>query len=377
MKCVKQEEKKMRTYELSLTSNYVMDWNFSMAIRELIQNGVDQQTVDPNDKFELIYEDGKLYFCNPRSYLKVNTLLLGRSSKTNNNDTVGQFGEGYKIAALVLNRLGKTFIVHNRSKEERWTSRFVNSRRWHDRILVFDVEEHKYEERGLVIEVGNVTQEEYDLLRNIWLGMHNEYGKIETHYGEILTDDSQKNQIYVNGLHISCNAEMKYGYNFLPQYLTLERDRKSCDSWDAKYLTSKMLNEAYEKGQLDNSELFGLIQDASDDASNIGYNYGKKLQQNYLEHFDKENAVDGKKPIPVTNQTEYNTVSAHGGNAVYVSSAVSYMLESAKNERISEVMQNAEENMTIYDKLQLWFNLYQAQLSLNARNDFEKILKEM
>lgn len=53
------------------------------------------------------------------------------------------------------------------------------------------------------------------------------------------------------------------------------------------------------------------------------------------------------------------------------------MLESAKNERISEVMQNAEENMTIYDKLQLWFNLYQAQLPLNARNDFEKILKEM
>lgn len=29
----------MSTYELSLTSNYVADWDFPMAIRELIQNG--------------------------------------------------------------------------------------------------------------------------------------------------------------------------------------------------------------------------------------------------------------------------------------------------------------------------------------------------
>lgn len=35
----------MRKYELTLTSSYVQDWDFPMAIRELIQNGVDQETV--------------------------------------------------------------------------------------------------------------------------------------------------------------------------------------------------------------------------------------------------------------------------------------------------------------------------------------------
>lgn len=35
-----------QTYELSLTPTYVSDWDFNMAIRELIQNGIDQQAVN-------------------------------------------------------------------------------------------------------------------------------------------------------------------------------------------------------------------------------------------------------------------------------------------------------------------------------------------
>ena len=102
-------------FELPLTPNYVRDWDFGMAVRGLIQNGLDQQSVDAKSLFSVDYDPDtqKLKFTNARSRLKVNTLLLGRSSKSNDEDTVGQFGEGYKIAALVLNRLGKTFTIYN------------------------------------------------------------------------------------------------------------------------------------------------------------------------------------------------------------------------------------------------------------------------
>ena len=102
-------------FELPLTPNCVRDWYFGMAVRELIQNGLDQQSVDAKSLFSVDYDPDtqKLKFTNARSRLKVNTLLLGRSSKSNDEDTVGQFGEGYKIAALVLNRLGKTFTIYN------------------------------------------------------------------------------------------------------------------------------------------------------------------------------------------------------------------------------------------------------------------------
>ena len=130
-----------KCYELTLTPNYVSDWTFNDALRELIQNGTDQEVLDKENKFQIIYngKEKTLRLVNQKSVLKINTLLLGRSSKANNEDTVGQFGEGYKIAALVLNRLGKTFTIYNNEKGEIWESRFKNSEKWLEKILAFYV----------------------------------------------------------------------------------------------------------------------------------------------------------------------------------------------------------------------------------------------
>ena len=43
-------------FELPLTPNYVRDWDFGMAIRELIQNGLDQQSVDAKSVFSVDYD---------------------------------------------------------------------------------------------------------------------------------------------------------------------------------------------------------------------------------------------------------------------------------------------------------------------------------
>lgn len=119
----------VKCYELTLTPNYVSGWTFNDAIRELIQNGTDQEILDKDNKFSIDYDykSKTLRLTNEKSKLKINTLLLGKSSKADNEDTVGQFGEGYKIAALVLNRLGKTFTIYNNERGEVWTSRFKNS----------------------------------------------------------------------------------------------------------------------------------------------------------------------------------------------------------------------------------------------------------
>ena len=90
-----------------------------------------------------------------------------------------------------------------------------------------------------------MTPEEYDSIQDIWLGFKKDYKRIDTSKGEILLDEAEKNNIYVNGLYISCSTGLQYGYNFQPKYLKLERDRKSCDSFNAKMLTSEMLNEAF------------------------------------------------------------------------------------------------------------------------------------
>ena len=78
-----------KCYELTLTPDYVSDWTFNDAIRELIQNGIDQEVLDKENHFSVEYDQARqiLKLKNTRSVLKINTLLLGRSSKARNEDT--------------------------------------------------------------------------------------------------------------------------------------------------------------------------------------------------------------------------------------------------------------------------------------------------
>lgn len=80
------DETAINSYELTLTPNYVSDWNFNDALRELIQNGTDQEVLDPDNEFQIDYSQKEkvLRLKNRKSVLKINTLLLGRSGKANN-----------------------------------------------------------------------------------------------------------------------------------------------------------------------------------------------------------------------------------------------------------------------------------------------------
>lgn len=64
------------SYELTLTPNYVSDWNFNDALRELIQNGTDQEVLDPDNEFQIDYspKEKVLRLKNRKSVLKINTL---------------------------------------------------------------------------------------------------------------------------------------------------------------------------------------------------------------------------------------------------------------------------------------------------------------
>ena len=76
--------KNNKAIELTITPNYVSDWDFCDAVRELIQNGIDQETLDSENAFDISYdeEEKTLQLCSPKSSLEINTLLLGCSTKT-------------------------------------------------------------------------------------------------------------------------------------------------------------------------------------------------------------------------------------------------------------------------------------------------------
>ena len=371
------------TYELTLTENYVSDWDFYDAIRELIQNGTDQEILDTSNHFDMIYDPGEkvLRFINATSKLKINTLLLGRSSKTNNSDTVGQFGEGYKIAALVLNRIGKTFTIYNNNKNEVWKSKFVNSKKWLEKILQFTVTKNETDNKGLVIEIGNVTYWEYEGISDIWLQRYeekNDVEKIPTMYGEILLNDELSGRIFVNGLSVNSKNEMHYGYNFKPKYIKLERDRRTCDDWEMGYVTTRMICEAVLAGSLSIYEVTKLADMDAKDIYHMSFTYYEenvaKVKELLLQQFDAQ-YLDS---IPVETQEEYNRVKTYGGKPVIVPQPIARMLKDTMRARIKKLsMENLDDIPTVKEQLERWLNAWFGELPGDAIDEFRNILKKM
>ena len=371
------------TYELTLTENYVSDWDFYDAIRELIQNGTDQEILDTSNHFDMIYDPGEkvLRFVNATSKLKINTLLLGRSSKTNNSDTVGQFGEGYKIAALVLNRIGKTFTIYNNNKNEVWTSKFTNSKKWLEKILQFTVTKNETDNKGLVIEIGNVTYWEYEGISDIWLQRYeekNDVEKIPTMYGEILLNDELSGRIFVNGLSVNSKNEMHYGYNFKPKYIKLERDRRTCDDWEMGYVTTRMICEAVLAGSLSIYEVTKLADMDAKDIYHMSFAYYEenvaKVKELLLQQFDAQ-YLDS---IPVETQEEYNRVKTYGGKPVIVPQPIARMSKDTMRARIKKLsMENLDDIPTVKEQLERWLNAWFGELPGDAIDEFRNILKKM
>lgn len=369
-------------YELTLTANYVSDWTFNDAMRELIQNGIDQEVLDAKNKFSMEYDANTkiIRLISPKSKLSVNTLLLGKSSKSNNEDTVGQFGEGYKIAALVLNRLGKTFTIYNNEKKQIWNSRFKNSPKWLEKILAFYVSQYEPTDRGLVIEVGNVEYSEYNGLEDVWINFEDTYdeiSKIHTKYGDIITDEYYSGQVFVSGLAIDYGGALDFGYNFKPQYVKLERDRKTCDSWNAKIITSKIISEAMLNGDIEPEVVTKMVEEDTDDVYQmdiIGENgYLKKV---LIEEFDKQNT----KPfsIPVGSEEQSKRVRALGGNPVFVQHRVAKIISQEIDNRIEELANTPmSTGLTLHAKFLRWLSVYESNLSSTAISEFKKLLEEL
>lgn len=370
-------------YELTLTPDYVSDWTFDEAIRELIQNGTDQEILDRENKFKVEYSISEkiLKLTNSKSVLKINTLLLGKSSKSKNKDTVGQFGEGYKIAALVLTRLGKTFTVYNNGKKEIWRARFKNSEKWLEKMLAFYVSKIDTDETELCIEIGNVTREEYGKISDVWIGLDGyDYEKVDTQYGEIIKDEYYAGKVYVNGLFVNCNSDLQYGYNFKPEYISLERDRKTCDTWNVGEITSLMIADGMVKGDIPIETVRKMVEENADDVYHFEFNTYKnnvkKVQEMLIESFDKQNPQPYS--IPVISQEQIKKVKAYGGHPVVVPSKVATLLKDETSKRIEELMKMPCANiMTLKDRFMRWYDIYSEKMGSKAREELKDLIDQI
>lgn len=222
-----------RVYELPLSPDYVRHWGVPEAIRELIQNAIDSPA-----EFEYALLPDGLVLRSRGVTLDASTLVLGVTSKAGDDRAIGSFGEGYKIALLVLARCEKIVVVNNGNVV--WEPEFRQSMQFGTRLLHIVERQSSFIGRpdDLEFRILGLDREELEQVVESCLLMQPPMDDaIVVPQGRILP--SRPGKLYVGGLFI-CDTELEFGYDVKPQFITLERDRQTVSNWDLKTLTRDM-----------------------------------------------------------------------------------------------------------------------------------------
>lgn len=373
-------------FELSISTGYVPDWGIVEAFRELYQNAIDNETINPENKasFSFVQEDektGTVRITNKTSVLTKESLLLGSTTKANDENTIGKHGEGYKIAFMVLLRNGKKIKVYNSSAKEMWEVRLVKSRKYNGQLVttVFvqkDAVWKKKTDDNLTIEVSGVTPEEYAEVIDKNLHLHDYKSVAVGEYGEILLDENEAGRVYVEGLYVCESKGFKYGYNLKASRINLDRDRKLVDSFHLEWETSGMWVKLSSENAEYRERFAKLVsehtRDVSKSANNDCFTYtAAEAYEAVYEKFLREN---GSNAVPVTDNLKYEEVKRSSSyRPVIVSEDIATMIHKSKT--YTEPVEIAVKPVSV--KLSEWLEGVKDRLSDDEIDDLETLISEV
>lgn len=367
----------MTKYELSLTKEYVPGWTLTDAMRELFQNAIDQETTNPDNAmfWEYHEEEESFHIGNKLSVLEPKSLLLGASSKTDDPDTIGKFGEGYKVATLVLLRLGKKVTFFNYGAREVWRTRFSKSRKYDAEILVFETDKQfpwkAVPNNNLTIVVEGISLEESLEIGSTNLHMQADINHWTTSKGKILRDEDLSGHMFVNGLYITTNKDFKYGYDFKPDAIELDRDRKLIKDFNLKWTTSQMWaafqddNDGWDYDAIDAAGT--LVKESRPDVAffrsanqwNTSSNKFVAIAQHAHEDFKHDH---GENAVPVTSTAELNKVpSTH--KPIIVSESYAEVIKASPEYAQPELINTPTLQERVSAGIDAWLIMYGADLS--------------
>ena len=227
--------------ETTIATQYVPDWDVDKAIRELYANAVDVCTDNESSKMEMInfdYPDNTqttncLAIRTTDSEISRRHLAMGVSDKS--ADTIGNFGEGLKLACLVLARKGLNVKIF--TGQECWNVTLAKHSQLGVTVLCYDIsndttqscdEYFELEGEGAttIYVTGNLSEKDINGCMSLTIDGYNYQTLHTTEFGEILEFEDGKKRLFVGDMFIcELHSEYSQSYNFKPNFITLNRDR--------------------------------------------------------------------------------------------------------------------------------------------------------
>ena len=307
---------KSESVTLTISKDYVSDWGVWEAIRELSQNSLD--SADKTETKPIINyhkETKSMIFISEKANLSTTTLVLGGGSKITDDAQRGKFGEGYKLALVVLIRLGIDVTIYNGN--EVWEPEFIYSDMFKTELLTIHITKTHTNNKDLTIKLSGVEPDQAATSKHrVLLNRENSIG-YKTRYGSILTEARFKGQIFVGGIFVcDSTTPLDHGYDFNPDQVDLGRDRGLMDTFDIQWLTSKMWNEAskYSKEAL---EITSKQISSNKGATRLINN--QSVTDQIVDHVSDEfYSQYTELAIPVANEEESRQVKEEYSNAIPV-----------------------------------------------------------
>lgn len=350
--------KGFKVYELSLSQGYVSQWGVVEAVRELLQNAIDSDS-----PFEFNFSGTTLSIHSKSSGLSPRTLLLGTSSKSDDDSKIGQFGEGYKLALLVLLRSGYPVKIFN--GQVMWVPKFRYSKTYDADMLVVVEQRLKKTYQGLTFVVEGLSEADQSAIKASCLQMQDYVPPIfECEHGSILPLD-YAGKLYVNGLYV-CNTGFRYGYNLHPSVVKLERDRQTVSVFDLAFIVKDLWLMSGE-----DDIIYDMLQRKAMDVKYVNYAGGsaKTRLAGYSALAFREQYPQA---VAVSNQEEREEAEQQGLQAVMVEPEIRTLI--MYHPVYTAPISNVPKPKTPYEILSEFITQYRVEMSENSVIAFGEIL---
>lgn len=229
----------MMKIDYMMTASYRKEWGVVDAIRELVQNCMDNSHCKSTFEFN---RDNSLKVTTYGYVLPSEVFALGESQKENSHSR-GGFGEGFKLAMLVLTREGNDPELY--SGEDHISPDFEPNAIGVDTFCMtftkLDSYEcvaanHNIQDTSFIIN--NLTSEEIGELKyKLPILADDPLPPVE--FGDVNLIPDRPGQIFVGGLYVCEDDGFKYGYDFCPSVVKMGSDRQLADVHGLSWETSR------------------------------------------------------------------------------------------------------------------------------------------
>lgn len=240
---------KNQLIHLPISTNYVGHWGFWESVREILQNAIDTGDYSVNE----LRTSGIIKINSNAGAMDLSTLMLGESSKRDDSSKIGKYGEGYKLALLVLCRLGHDVLIKN--GVDCWRVSIDKHPQLNSDCLAIEVIKNTYideqEDTEVSFVISGLRSDHFEIIRANYLGESmcdfNVIAENEGSYCFEYDDYEEVRKVFIGGLFVCDLPEDKnyrYSYNFAADVLELDRDRKTVDTFYLQYEATRLLSES-------------------------------------------------------------------------------------------------------------------------------------